>query len=433
MPKQIARRDFLTRTAFSGITFSLAGSALAGRGPAPSDKLNVAFIGVGGRGRANVDAVARNGENVVALCDVDDERAAPTYKKYPWAKKYHDYRVMFDELRRTIDAVVVSTPDHSHAGPAVMAMRLGKHCYCEKPLSHCIYEGRVMAELARKKRIATQLGTQHHSEPMPRQAVEIVWSGLLGPIRECHVWIGGNRGGGTRPKETPPVPPTLKWDLWLGPRPYRPYHPAYVPYRWRFWWDFGTGETGNNGVHIMDFAFWGLKLGYPLTVEAEGPPVSPETSPRWMHVRYTFPKRGDLPPLTLHFYHTKEGPAVLKKYGLPHWESATLFIGEEGMLLATYSRWKLFPEKKFADYKGPEPILPEPVEHHREWLLACKRGGKPSCHFEYGALLTEIVLLGNVAYRTGKKLKWLPAEAKALGCPEAQPYIKESRRPGWEL
>ena len=433
MKKEIRRREMLSRTAFAGLTFSLVGSGLKAGGKAPSDKLNVAFIGAGGRGRANVDAVAKCGTNVVALCDVDEKRSAETARKYPWAKKYHDYRVMLRDLRRQIDAVVVSTPDHNHAGAAVMAMRMGKHCYCEKPLSHCVHEARVMARTAAEEKVVTQLGTQHHSEPMERRAVEIVWSGVIGKVKECHVWIGGSRGGGTRPTDTPPVPPTLKWDLWLGPRPYRPYHPAYAPYKWRFWWDFGTGETGNNGVHIMDFPFWALKLGYPATVEAEGPPVSPETSPRRMHVTYAFPARGDQPPLNLHFYHIKEGPPVLKKYNIPHIDSATLFMGEKGMLLATYSKWKLYPEKNFADYKGPKPILPEPVEHHREWVLACKNGGTPSCNFSYGAKLTEIVLLGNVAYRTGKKLAWDAEKEEATGCPEAARYIWEKRRPGWPL
>jgi predicted dehydrogenase len=312
-------------------------------------------------------------------------------------------------------------------------MKLGKHCYCEKPLAHNIHEARVMAQTAEKQQVVTQLGTQHHAKRSTKRVVELIRAGVIGPVRECHVWIGGNRGGGERPKETPPVPEHLNWDLWLGPRPERPYHSVYAPYGWRFWWDFGTGETGNNGVHIMDFAYWALGLGYPDSVEADGPPVSPETSPRHMHVRHEFPARGDKPPVTLHFYHVKEGPPVLAQHGLPHWESGVLFMGPEGKLLATYSKWKLYPEKKFADFAGPPQTIPDSIGHHREWVEACKTGGPTSCRFSYGAALTETVLLGNVAYRTGKPLTWNAKTCTATGCPEADRFIEEPYRKGWTL
>jgi predicted dehydrogenase len=314
-----------------------------------------------------------------------------------------------------------------------MAMKMGKHLYCEKPLTHCIHEAQVMADVAAEKKVVTQMGTQHHARSTPRRVVEIIRAGVIGDVRTCHVWIGGNRGGGERPTETPPVPAHLKWDLWLGPRPYRPYHPEYAPYKWRFWWDFGTGETGNNGCHIMDYAYWPLAFKHPLTVEAEGPPVHAETSPRWMHTRYTFPARGGMPPLTLHWYHTKEGPPVLKEHNLPHWGSGVLFMGTTGMLLTTYGEWKLFPESTFTDFKPPEPSIPASVGHHKEWLLACKTGGPTSCSFDYASTLTQIVLLGNVSYRTGKRLTWDPKNLRAEGCPTADPYIKEPYRKGWTL
>lgn len=431
MANQLSRRQALRYATLAGIGTWVCGGKGRANENSPNEKLNVAVIGVGGRGRANLMAVA--GENVVALCDVDQQRAGDAFEKFPKAKKFHDFRRMLEEMDKQIDAVVVSTPDHTHAAPSVMAMKMGKHCYCEKPLSHSVYESRVMAELAAEKKLVTQMGTQHHARSSHRRVVELIRSGVIGAVRECHVWIGGNRGGGERPTDTPPVPPHLNWDLWLGPRPYRPYHPAYVPYQWRFWWDFGTGETGNNGCHITDIAFWALGLRHPSTIEAEGPPVHRETSPRWMRVRYEYPARGQLPPVTLHWYHTKDGPPVLAEHNLPHWESGVLFVGPRGMLLATYSKWKLFPESEFADFRPPEPTIPESIGHHREWIVACKTGSPTTCEFGYSGPLTEAVLLGNVAYRVGEKLHWDALNLKATNCPRADPYLKEPYRRGWTL
>jgi len=221
----------------------------------PNERLNVAVIGVGGRGRVNLDSVAKEGENIVALCDVDEQRAGDAFDCYPQAKKYHDFRKMLTDLDGQIDAVVVNTPDHTHAVASAMAMKMGKHCYCEKPLTRTIADARRLAVLAAEKNLATQLGIQRHCWENYHRPVELVRSGVIGQVRECHVWISGSRGGGERPRQTPPVPPHLKWDLWLGPASERSYHPAYVPYRWRFWWDFGTGETGNLGCHILDLPF----------------------------------------------------------------------------------------------------------------------------------------------------------------------------------
>ena len=430
--RHLTRREMLRSTTCASVGFWLSRGALA-RGGSPSDKLNVAFVGVGGRGHANLKLISREGVNAVAVCDVDEQRAAAAFKATPWAKKYHDYRVMFDELHRQIDAVVISTPDHTHAPPSVAAMKMGKHCYCEKPLAHTPYEARVMAEVAAKQKVVTQIGTQHHAKRSTHQVVELIRSGAIGPVSECHVWIGGNRGGGERPKETPAVPEHLNWDLWLGPRALRPYNPAYAPYQWRFWWDFGTGETGNNGVHIMDFAFWTLKLRYPTTIAAEGPPVHAETSPKQMHVRYTFPARGKMVPVNLDFYHIKEGPPILSKHKLPHWESGVLFVGQKGMLLATYDKWKLYPEADFADFKGPDPFIPDSIGHHQEWVEACKTRGPTTCNFDHGGALTELVLLGNVAYRTGKPLAWDAKKLKAKGCPDADKFIREEYRAPWKL
>ncbi len=248
---KLTRRRMLRHAGLAGMAVWTANAADArGSGRSPNEKLNVAVVGIGGRGKVNLDAVA--GENIVALCDVDKRRAGDGFGKFPRARKYHDFRKMLAEMDKQVDAVVVSTPDHTHAVVAAMAMQMGKHCYCEKPLTHSIHESRTLAKLAMRNKLATQLGIQRHAFENFDRAVGVIRSGTIGAIRECHAWIGGNRGGGERPADTPHVPAHLKWDLWLGPAPYRPYHSAYAPYRWRFWWDFGTGETGNVGCHLLD-------------------------------------------------------------------------------------------------------------------------------------------------------------------------------------
>ncbi|MCH5372729.1 MAG: Gfo/Idh/MocA family oxidoreductase, partial [Planctomycetes bacterium] len=263
----------------------------------PNEKLNIAAIGVGGRGVADVSGVAS--ENLVALCDVDESRAGKMFERFPQARRYRDFRKMLDEVEKDIDAVVIGTPDHTHAPPAAMAMRMGKHVYCEKPLTHAVYETRLLTDLAREKKLTTQLGTQIHAGDNYRRVVELVQAGAIGPIRQVEVTFPGGRGGMDRPQDTPPVPPGLDWDLWLGPAPYRPYHPCYVPGNWRNWWDFANGTLGDFGCHYMDLPFWALGLRYPTEVAANGPHPHPETTAPVLTVRYEFPARGDLPPVTL--------------------------------------------------------------------------------------------------------------------------------------
>jgi len=444
MPKRMNRRGMLQHTALASLGFWVSRGGQA-KELSPHEKLNLAVIGVGGRGRTNLDAVAREGENIVALCDVDEQRAADAFDAYPRAKKYDDFRKMLDELDRQIDAVVVSTPDHTHAVASAAALRMGKHCYCEKPLTRTIAESRVLARLAAEKNAATQLGIQRHCWENYHRPVELVQSGALGQVRECHVWISGNRGGGERPRQTPPIPPHLNWDLWLGPAPERPYHPAYVPYSWRFWWDFGTGETGNLGCHILDLPFKALSLGPPATVEAKGPAVHPETTPRSIDVRYEFPARGELPPLTLTWRHGTK-PSVLAGHVDPaDWRWGVLFVGSDGMLLADLFHWQLLPESKHRDHptaKWPRRLGEEQGRyeewdasgHYREWITACKTGEPTSCSFDYGSALTEMVLLGNVAYRAGAKLEWNADSPIPKRCPaEAEGYINPPFRNGWTL
>ncbi|GAB4136239.1 Gfo/Idh/MocA family protein [Thermopirellula anaerolimosa] len=425
--RRTSRRTFLgTSAAAVGACWILPSWA-----ESPNEKLNVAVVGVANRGGANLAGVSS--ENIVALCDVDANYLAAAAKNHPQAKLYRDFRRMLDEVQNSIDAVVVSTPDHTHAPPAAAAMSLGKHCYCEKPLTHCVYETRVLTELAVKNRLATQLGTQIHAGDNYRRVVELVQAGVIGPISEVHVWSAASYSGGDRPTDTPPVPEYLDWDLWLGPAPYRPYHPAYVPFRWRGWKDFGNGGLGDFFCHYCDLAFWALDLRYPLTVEAEGPPPHPDSTPPWLIVRYEFPARGDLPPVKLTWYDGGKRPPLQAEAGLPDWASAVLFVGEKGMLLADYGRRVLWPEEKFADFTPPPQTIPASIGHHQEWIEACKGRGTTTCRFEYSGPLTEAALLGTVAYRTGRKIEWDAQNLKAIGCPEADPWIHTPYREGWKL
>ena len=434
MTSRITRREMLRNTTLAGVGVWVTGSSRAqAESKSPNEKLNVAGIGVGGRGAADVNGCAD--ENIVALCDVDQKRAGGTFGRYPKAKKYRDFRKMLDEMGNQIDAVVIGTPDHTHAPPAAMAMKMGKHCYCEKPLTHCVHETRVLRELAAKNKLATQLGTQIHAENNYRRVVELIQCGAIGEVREVDVWVDGGLGGMDRPKETPPVPDGLDWDLWLGPAPSRPYHPCYVPAAWRNWWDFANGTLGDFGCHYMDLPFWALKLRYPLSVEAEAPvPPHPETVAPILTVGYEFPARGDLPPVKLTWYNGGSNrPERLKQEGVPDFGSCVLFIGSEGTLLANYGKLKLLPESKYADFKPPEPTIPNSIGHHKEWVQACKTGGETTCNFDYSGALTEAVLLGNVSYRVGSKLQWDAENLKATNCPEADKYIRREYRPGWTL
>ena len=431
MNKRINRREVLRTATLAGAGVWLAGGAALAGDKSPNEKLDVAVVGCGNRGAANLSGVA--GENIVALCDVDDRQAAGAYKRFPKARKFRDFRKMLDEVGKQIDAVVVSTPDHTHAPAAVLAMKMGKHCYCEKPMAHSVFEIRTMRRVAREKKLATQLGTQIHAEPNYRRVVELVQAGAIGAVHEAHVWFGGSYGGRDRPTDTPPVPPELDWDLWLGPAPIRPYNPCYLPGAWRRWWDFGTGAIGDFGCHYMDLPFWALGLRYPTRIEAEGPPVQAEGTPAWMIVRYEFPGKGGSLPIRLTWYDGGKRPELVRQGKVPDWHSAVLFVGSKGMLLADYTKRKLLPEPQFAGFEPPKPTIPDSEGHHREWIAACKTGSPTTCNFDYSGALSEAVLLGCAAYRSGRKIEWDAKQLQAKDCPEADRFLKPEYRQGWTL
>jgi len=431
-PTQFSRRNFLRISGASAAL--LSGGVWSERAPAqsasPNEKLNIACVGTANRASADIGGVA--GENIVALCDVDKNYLDRAAGRFPDARTYADYREMLEKEAKGLDAVVVATADHHHAPASIRALRAGLHVYCEKPLTHTVHESRVVAEAAKKGGLATQLGTQIHAGENYRRVVEIIQSGAIGDVGEVHVWVGKAWGGGERPEGGQDPPPTLSWDLWLGPAPVRPFWPGiYHPGNWRRWWDFGTGTLGDMACHYMDLPFWALKLRHPTSCEAEGPPVHPETCPLGLIVRYEFPGREGLPPVKLTWYDGNLIPQEVAGERVPG--SGVMFIGSEGKMFANYGGYKLFPAEKFAGYKPPEPSIPRSIGHHAEWIKACKDGSPTTCNFDYSGALSEAVLLGTVAYRTGEKLAWDATKLKATNCPAAEKYVRKEYRAGWEV
>ena len=374
------------------------------------------------------------GEDIIALCDVDSVFMERTAKRFPDAARYEDYREMIEALGDRVDGIVVGTSDHHHAPATIRAIRAGKHVYCEKPLTHTVQEARIITEAAKKAGVVTQMGTQIHAQPNYRRVVEIIQSGAIGDVTEVHVWVGKGWGGGERPEKPETPPEHLNWDLWLGPAPVRPfalgrYHPA----QWRKWWDFGGGTLGDMACHYMDLPFWALKLSHPISAVAEGPKVHPETCPLGLKVKYGFPARGSMPALTLTWYDGNMIPKEVAGEKVPG--AGVMFVGTEGHMFADYSRKILFPTEKFKGFEPPEKTIPDSIGHHAEWIKACKEN-KPKdalCNFDYAGPLTETVLLGNVAYRTGKALEWDAKNLKATNCPEAAKFISKQYRAGWEV
>ena len=425
--RSISRRRFLGSAAIlSAAPFFISRNGFA---QSPNDKLNIGIVGITRQGRYNLERVMS--ENIVAICDVDDNYIAKTAAEFPGAKKYNDFRRMLEQ--KDIDAVVVATPDHTHAVASVAALESGRHLYCEKPLTHTISECRAVREAAKRANKATQLGTQIHAGENYRRVVELVQRDAIGPIKEVHVWASAVYGGKELPREKPPIPDGLHYDLWLGPVKERPYHPEYLPGGWRNWWAFGGGSLADFGCHFMDLPHWALDLREPTSCEAEGPEVHPECPPMQMIARYEYPARGPKPPVKLTWYHGGKQPDLLTEEQRSQWKSGVLFVGEKGSLLSDYSRHVLLPEDKFQDYKRPEPFIPKSIGHHPEWIQACKTGSPTTCNFDYSGALTEAVLLGNVAFRTGEKLQWDSKNLRATNSRDAERYIQHHYRKGWKL
>jgi predicted dehydrogenase len=454
----VPRRTFLASAAAVTAGFTIVPRhVLGGQGvTAPSDKLNIAGIGIGGMGKNNIGRCAT--ENIVALCDVDFTLADPVFKKYPGAKQYKDYRVMLDEMP-SIDAVVIATPDHSHAVIAMAAMEKKKHVYVQKPLSHSVYEARLLTETARKYGVATQMGNQGHSGEGARLLCEWVWDDAIGKIREAHAWtnppVWPTGIEVDRPKETPEVPAGLDWDLWLGPAPARPYHPTYHPAKWRAWWEFGTGSLGDMGCHIVDPLFWALKLKYPISVEAnisrywgaffEQTQPKNEMFPRSTIVRLRFPAREKMPEVSVTWWDgglMPPRPAGLEPgRRMGNEDGGILLIGEKGTIMAgCYGESpRLVPESAMKKYKKRprrtlERIPEGPDGHEQDWIRACK-GGKPaSSNFEYSGPLSEMVLMGNLAVRfPDRELLWNGAAMEVTNDKDANAYVRRQYRGGWHL
>jgi predicted dehydrogenase len=430
MPLRLSRRRFVQAGAAIGLGAGFLRADDA-KPAAAEDRLQVGVIGVAGQGEYNWTNVVQAGATVVAICDVDENRAGKIRSQFPQAAFHTDFRRLLDQ--KGLDAVIVSTPDHTHAPATAAALKAGLHVYCEKPLTHTVHEARVIAELAKKHRRVTQMGTQIHAEDNYRRVVELIQGGAIGPVGEVHVWVGGTRSGGERPKDTPPVPAGLHWDLWLGPAPERPYHPAYVPFNWRGWWDFGGGTLADLACHHMDLPFWALKLRAPTTVAAEGAPVHPEAAAKWTTVRYEFPARGTLPPVKLTWYDGGKRPPHFADQQLPKWGDGCLFVGAKGMLIAGYGDHRLLPEEQFKDYARPKPYIPKSRGHHREWVAACRNGGTTTCNFDYSGALTEAVQLGVVAYRLGRPLTWDAKNLRAVNEPAADRFLRKEYRKPWTL
>jgi len=411
----------------------------------PSEKMHVAGIGIGGMGGGNLANL--ESENIVALCDVDPGYAAHTIRKYPKAKVYVDYRAMLDR-EKDIDGVVVATPDHTHAVISIAAMKAGKHVYCQKPLTHDVYESRRMAEVAKECKVATQMGIQGHSMEGIRLVTEWIAAGVIGEVREVDAWCDltyypwGHASWSSkfsdRPKDTPPVSAGLNWDVWIGPAPMRPYHPAYHPRTWRCWWDFGCGMMGDRGAHTLDPVCTALKLCPPTSIEATSCGNTPEVHPLSAIVTFKFPARDGFPPLKLTWYEGTRPPRPDELEDGRQWpaEGGVLFNGTKGTIMAgVYSNSpRIIPEKKMREMKLPPKTIPRVKgTHEGDWVRACKTGEPAGADFAYSGPLTEICLLGNIAKRVDARILWDPAALKITNLPEANRYVRTEYRQGWSL
>lgn len=433
-----SRRSFLRHSSLAAAAvtgyFSFPSAARAYQ--SPNEKLNIAIVGCGNKGWHNVEQLTS--ENIVALCDVDTnylDHAASVHQK---ATRHRDFRKMLEKELKNIDAVVVSTADHTHAPASSVALNLGKHVYCEKPLSHTVSEARALAKLAAKNKLATQMGTQIHAEGNYRRAVELIQSGAIGTVTSVYSWCNKGWSNG-RFGETAPVPANLDWDLWLGPAKERPYSNSIHPGNWRRFWEYGGGTFGDMACHVVDLPFWALNLRHPIAVTCEGPEAHADGTPEWTKCTYEFGAENGHGPLNLYWADGTANFDLVKETkdhsGMPltTWGLGVLFVGDKGMLVADYGRRQLLPLDKFTEFKAPKESIPNSIGHWREWVEACKTGSPTTCNFDYSGALSETVLLGIVAFRTGKRITWDAANLKATNAPEADAYITKEYRKGWEV
>ena len=445
--RKFSRRDFLSTTAAAAVFSIVPRHVLGGpRHVPPSEKMNLAGIGIAGKGADDINQAST--ENIVALCDVDLDHASKTLNKFPKAKVYQDFRKLLEQ-EKELDGVLIATPDHTHAIIAMAAMQAGKHVFCQKPLCHDIFEARALAKMARETEVTTQMGIQGHSSEAARTVVEWINDGAIGEVREVQAWCSlsyypwGHAYWSSklaeRPKETPPVPGKLNWDLWLGPAKERPYHPTYHPGSWRAWWDFGNGMMGDRGAHTLDPVVWALKLGMPTSIEATSCGLTNEVHPLSAVVTFQFPARGKLPPVKLTWYEGTRPPcpdelAGGKLLGDP--EGGALFIGSKGKLMCGVygDSPRLIPESAMQAYKRPAKFLPRIKGGHiQNWVRACKGIELVSAPFGYSAPLTEICLLGNIAKRMDARIEWDAENMKVTNLPEANRFVKTEYRKGWSL
>lgn len=441
-PSSVSRRTFLKSASVGSAVVAFPHVMRSQQGVSPNSKLNVACIGVGGRGAAAVNAM--KGENLVGFCDVDDARAAKTFTQYPNVPQFRDYRRMLDQLGRSIDAVTISTPDHMHFPIAMTAMSLGKHVFVEKPMAHTIEEAHRMAKLAREKKVATQMGNQGHAAEGMRLLKEWYQAGVLGEIREIHTWTDrpiwpqGVKGF-DHSKLIPVVPSTLDWDLWLGVAAARPYDPGYLPFNWRGFWDFGTGALGDMGCHMMDGAFYAFDLPAPSAVEAVAANTTAISAPTASVVTYHFPGRGTQPPLKWVWYDGNLAPVLPPEFELERKlpDNSTFIVGSKASVVAqaNYFTVRIFPEAKMQEMSTSLPPKSIPRvpggDHFAEWVTAAKGGVPAGANFDYSARLTEMVLLSNVAVRARRRIEWDAAAMKVTNLPAANEYVRKSYRAGF--
>ncbi len=440
MEKKMKRRDFMQKGAAAGAGLVILKSGILKAGASPNEKLNIAAIGVGGRGKADIRGV--KSENIVALCDVNANNLAAAAKEYPNAKTYVDWRRCLDQ--KDIDAVVCATTDHTHAFVNVWAMNRGKHVYCEKPLANSVEEARMVRStyLKNKDKIATQMGTQIHSSDNFRRVVELIRDGVIGTVKDCRVWcsrVPNNKTSSYLP-DAGPAPSHLDWDLWIGPSPNHCYNPGYFGkgcLNWNPYWDFGSGQIGDMGSHMMDLAYWALDLRFPTSCEAKGSEVSPDTNPMWLQAEWEHPANDKRPGLKVFWYDGGKKPGMPSKiFDRDQLFKGVLFTGDKGWLLADYGFRIAMLKGDMIQYDSPrsaKDLIPKSVGHHQEWINGCKTGSPTLCNFDYSGAMIEHNLLGLVAYRTGKKLQWDAKNLKAPNCPEADQYIKKTYRDGWLL